>query len=312
MQQDNNLDTQKKREPLPGLLPGSLVEFIKAEAVLIALVTGISYYLTHTFYSSYLGYFGVAETFVDLELSKVIFSLVGAIFFSASIYQMTTMLPLPALRRFLEATFVFPFIFFPLAFLIFSMWISGYSYTSQAIAVYLLITGLLTGISLRRKLRSGTLWREVFRETVEQDIKVRRHLLGGAIADSRFGGVFLLSLLLIYATFVLGDLAGNRAASRERDFMLLEFSDMEVAIIGTYRDQFIGVAIERADEDASLTGSVFLIAPPSNDGNLLMQTTRMHIEKFEHPKPISIRWVTFEEAWRRNSAIIRGWISVND
>lgn len=313
MQQDNDFDAQKQeRDPLLGLIPDSLVEFVKKEYVLIALITGISYYLTYSFHSSYLSYFGVSEIFVDLGLSKIIASVVGVILILILIYQMTSILPLPALGKFLEASFVFPHIFFPLVFLIFSIWISGYSYTSQAIAAYLLISGLLTGVWLRRKFRNGTLWREVFQESVDQEKKIRPHLLGSAITDSRFGGVFLLAMALIGATSLLGHWAGNRAAFRERNFMLLEFHEMEVAIIGTYNDQLIGVAIERVDEDASLTGSTFLIPPPSNGGNLLMQTTRTHIKKFEHPKRKSIEWVTFKDAWRRNSASIRGWISLHD
>lgn len=313
MQKDNDYDAQKEKiDPLVDLIPDFLAEFIKKEAVLIALVTGISYYLTYRFYSSYLSYFGVADTFVDLELSKVIASAIGVVFLSISIYQMTSMLPMTALGRFLEASFVFPHLFYPLVFLIFSIWFSGYSYTSQVIVVYLLITGLWTGIWLRRKLGSGTLWREIFQESVDQEKKIRPHLLGTAIADSRFGGVFLLAAVLMSATSLLGDWAGNRAAFRERDFMLMEFRDMEIVIIGTYNDKFIGVAIERVDEDASLTGSIFLIPPPSNSGNLQMKATRMHINKFEHPKRNSIEWVTFEDAWRRNSASIRGWIGVHD
>jgi hypothetical protein len=311
--QDDDFDAQKeKRSSLLGLIPDSVAEFIKKEAVLIALVTGISYYLTYRFHSSYLSYFGVTDTFVDLGLSKIITSAVGVVFLSISIYQMTSILPMTALGRFLEAIFVFPYLFFPLVFLILSIQISGYSYTSQAIALYLLFVGLLTGIWLRRKLRSGTLWRKIFQESVDQEKNIRPHFLGTAIADSRFGGVFLVALVLILATSLLGDWAGNRAAFRERDFLLLEFRDMEVGIIGTYNDQFIGVAIERVDEEASLTGTIFLIPPPSNSGSLLMKTTRMHIKKIEHPKRNSIEWVTFEDAWRRNSATIRGWISVQD
>lgn len=313
MQQDNDFNAPKQeRDPPLGLIPNSLAEFIKKESVLIALVTGLSYYLTYSFHSSYLSYFGVSETFVDLGLSKVIASAAGVIFLSLFIYQMTSMLPLPVLGRFLEASFVFPYIFFPLIFLIFSIWISGYSYTSQALAVYLLVTGLLAGTWLRRKFRSGTLWREVLQESVDQDDKFRTHLLGAAITDSRFGGVFLLAMLLIGATSLLGHWAGNRTAFRERNFMLLEFHNTEVAIIGTYNDQFIGVAIERVGDEASPTGSTFLIPPPSNGGNLLMQATRTHIKKFEHPKRESIEWVNFKDAWRRNSASIRGWISLHD
>lgn len=313
MQQDNDFDALKqKRDPLLDLMPGSLAEFIQKEAVLIALATGISYYLTYTFHSSYLSYFGVSEIFVDFKLSKIIVSAIGVLFLSFSIYQMTSLLPLQALGKFLEATFVFPHLFLPMVFLIISIWISGCSYTSQVIAVYLLITGPWTVIWLRRKLRGGTLWREIFQKSVDEEIKIRPHLLGSAIADSRFGGALLLVVLLIATTSVLGNWAGKRAAFRERDFMLLEFSDMELAIIGTYNDQFIGVAIEQADEGASLTGLTLLIPPPSNGDSFLMQTTRMHIKQFEHPKQNLIEWVTFEDAWSRNSARIRGWISVQD
>ncbi|WP_406720729.1 hypothetical protein RPE78_12395 [Thioclava litoralis] len=312
MKQDNDFDAQKKTNPLQGLLPDTLAEFIKKEAVYVALVTGISYYLTYSFQSSYLSYFGVAKIFVDLALSKVIVSAIGVIFLSFSIYQIASLLPLPALKRFVEASYVFPHISFPLFILMFSMWISGYSYFSQAIAAYLLIVGPWTGIRLRRKLRSGTLWREILRESVDNDEKIRPHLLGTAIADSSFGGVFLLAIILITGTSLLGDWAGNRAAFRERDFMLVEFQKMEVALIGTYNEQLIGVAVERVDEDASLTGSIFLIPPASGDGHLSMQTQRMHIKKIEHPERNSIEWITFEDAWRRNSASILGLLGVYD
>ncbi|MBE3637367.1 hypothetical protein [Mangrovicoccus algicola] len=313
VRQENDLDAQnKKQEQPPGFIPYSLSEIVGKEAALIALITGIGYYLTYEFQSSYLRYFGVDEVFVDLEVSKIIVAAGGVALLSIMIYNTVYAFPMRALEILADYSFVSPHVLFPLVLLMFSMALTGFSYISQAIVFYLLIVGGWNGIALRRRMRSGTLWRDIVQESMDQDREVRSWFLGPVGVDSRYGSFFVVAVAVFASVNLLGNWAGNRAASREGDFMIFDYRDREVAVIGTYRDQFIGAEIERGEEVVSLTGSVFLVPSPSSVGDFHVEMMRVKIQKFEFPGQNSIERVTFEDAWRRNIASIRGWISVSD
>ncbi len=312
-QKIDDLDTQKEKpDQALNFIPDSLSEFIRKEAVIFALITAISYLVTYEFQSSYLKYFGVDEIFVDLELSKIIVAAAGVIILSISIYQFASMLPLTALHRLLEIILIFPLTFFPIVLLALSISVSGFSYTSQAVAAYLLIVGPWTWVTLRRKLRKGTQWREIVQESLNKEREVRSQFLGPTFVDSRYGGVFILAIVVFFNASLLGNWAGKRAASKASDFMVLDFQNVEIAIIGTFKDQFIGVAIEQNYQGTSLTGNMFLVSPPPSGDNFPMQTIHTKIHEFEHPDRDSLKWVTFGEAWRRNFDSIHNWIGDGD
>ena len=236
------------------------------DAIVLAVLTSLSYYFVYSFQESFLGHFGIGRIFVEVTLEKILRTFAAVIAVLTLVYLLSLGIPIRIIRPLLGICLIWSVTIICGIYGGFFFVLFGFHWVTLASLLVFLFFLIGDSITTFKMLKSSNSFLYEVEVKLEPEKNVGDQLLGWSFSNKIIDQFGSLPWFIIIVALSGGGLFGDIAAAWQRDYSVLLIENTRFAVIQSYGDGLLLSAFEASEEQ-------------SNEYNLLGPTMFMSLSE---------------------------------
>lgn len=280
-------------------------ELLSRDAIAAGVFSTFVYLFSYYYQRAYLKYYGIGDSFVELDLLSLVRIGAAILILASSIYTLLTIFPRRVVRPFFVLLYLINHILFVTAWVVVLFLATGYSWITLALVSAVLSLLLIEIVQLLRRRALGVSNQSYLDQRVASERHVRDTFVGTHYLDRM--PKLLLGVLACFLIVppTIGAWSGAHQASSRSEYTIAIVSNRIYLLVSTFREGFVAAQVQSLGDDfVDLAGEVRYI-----DLDTLASATSMNLNqplRVHGAKPMRHRpsnRVTFQEMQERISRV---------
>lgn len=221
------------------------------EALVLSVVSGLTYLAAYSFQKSFLSYFQVDHVFVEINTRTILFCAASIISVIFVLWQLSNIVPRKLTQPAMKFLFHHIFEVFSVGIFLTLFISSGFSWTAVAFFFISSLFLIISLITIIRRVRRGESYSDILDRSMEVEVEIRGQMLGTHLLDvmpRQYGSL----IILIIAIPPLMGLLGTFSASTQVGYSLFEHKEQEYVIVEQFADGIVASAVRIDEEDKEI------------------------------------------------------------